>query len=70
MTRFDYVHFDNRSDNSSQGSKALCKALESFIEENLENSREKSSAITKLEECFMWIGKAIKVDQLKREKDV
>lgn len=70
MTRFDYVHFDKSSDDSSQGSKALSKALESFIEENLENSREKSLALTKLEECFMWIGKAIKIDQLKREKDV
>lgn len=68
MTRFDYVEFDDFSDELSQESKEKCKAIEYYLQYNFRDSREKECALTKLEECFMWIGKAIKEDQNKRRK--
>lgn len=39
--------------------RAGCKALAAIIEEHIPSSRERSLAITKLEEASMWGNKAI-----------
>lgn len=65
--RFDYVSYTDKSQELSNQFKRICLTMEGGME-LLNPSREKSLAIAKLEECFMWLGKAIKVDQ-ERDKD-
>lgn len=65
MSRFDYVKYDARSIERQEKAKNVCEDLESLIE-SLSNSREKFLALTKLEECYMWIGKAIRDSQTSR----
>lgn len=57
--RFDYIEYNERSQKLSDERKRVSQDYETLIEE-LPNSREKSIALTKLEECFMWVGKAIR----------
>lgn len=64
--RFDYVEWDEVAQSRSDALKSLCMTLEASINP-LADSREKSMAITKLEETFMWIGKAVRSDMLKRK---
>lgn len=64
--RFDYVKYDERSMNAQEKFKQKCETLESMIELLLESPRAKSLALTKLEEFYMWVGKAIRDDQIKR----
>lgn len=66
--RFEYIVYDEEAQSTSADCKALCEGLETVIELKLLPSREKALAMTKLEECFMWIGKAIRADQRNREK--
>lgn len=65
-TRLDYVTWDEISEKNQQQVKKQYQAIEAFIEETLQNSREKTLALIKLEESWMWVGKSIKVDQQKR----
>ena len=37
----------------------IAEMLEESIEKNCSNNREKSLAMTKLEECIMWVNKSI-----------
>ena len=62
-TRFDYVKYDDDKIELQNEFKAQVQKLESMIDEFLGRSREQSLAVTKLEECYMWIGKGIKIDQ-------
>lgn len=66
--RFEYVQWDEESQRNSDHAKKVCDDVRAFIETNLKPSRESSLAMTKLEECFMWIGKAIRTDQQARLK--
>ncbi len=59
MNRFDYISYTDKSQKLSDERKKLSEDYEQLINQ-LPNSREKSLALTKLEECFMWIGKAIR----------
>lgn len=68
-SRFDYVAWDEESQNICNTLKVQCQTVEAELI-HLSESREKSMAITKLEETFMWIGKAIRSDQLKRTQGV
>lgn len=63
--RFDYVEYDEKAQALSNERKKVSEHYEELIN-GLPNSREKSLALTKLEECFMWIGKAIREDQIAR----
>lgn len=63
--RFDYVKYDVKAQSLQQSVKSHMGVIELFLN-NLPNSREKSLAITKLEEAYMWIGKAIRDDQIAR----
>ena len=65
MSRFDYVKYDNAAIVDQQEAKDYCQKLEQLIND-LGNSRATSLAHTKLEECYMWIGKAIRDEQIKR----
>lgn len=63
---FDYVKFDEIALDRQSNAKAICVNLEVFIQSSCEDSRSKALAFTKLEECYMWIGKAIRDDQIIR----
>lgn len=62
--RFDYVKYDGISTTQQNSAKELCSALEKYIEAAFVQGRAKSLALTSLEECYMWIGKAIRDEQV------
>ena len=64
---FDYVEWDEESQNNCDDIKKAVEHLEELILEYLNPSREASLAITNLEQVFMWVGKAIRRDQIGRE---
>lgn len=66
MSRFDYVKHDEKASYDQVAFKAKVEALERLITEDLKSPRAKALALTKLEECYMWIGKAIRDDLLAR----
>lgn len=63
MSRFDYIEYTDKSQRLSDERKQISDDFENLINQ-FPNSREKSLALTKLEECFMWCGKAIRNLQL------
>ena len=63
--RFDYVEYDGASRSADRVMKDAAYDLMDVIE-LIEASRERSLAITKLEEAIMWAGKAIRGQQLNR----
>lgn len=65
MSRFDYVEYDEFAARGQALAKAHCQKLETAID-NLSDGRAKSLALTSLEECYMWIGKAIRDNQIQR----
>lgn len=65
MSRFDYVQYDEYAVRGQNIAKLHCQKMEEAIN-NLPDSRAKSLALTKLEEVYMWIGKAIRDDQIAR----
>lgn len=67
--RFDYVRYDDEATNDQELFKARCVDLEKCIDEMLKSPRAKALALTKLEEMYMWIGKAIRDDQISRGGD-
>lgn len=74
MSRFDYVQYDSGAQGDQLSAKILVQRIEKFIESigyaqgklSPQTARSKALAITKLEECYMWIGKAIRDDQIAR----
>lgn len=66
MSRFDYVKYDGHADVAQAAFKNAVGSMEGLIEYNLKSPRAKALALTKLEECYMWIGKAIRDDQIAR----
>lgn len=67
--RFDYVKYDATSEMLSGAAKRKAMEFEEFIENSLAPGRAKSLALTKLEEVFMWIGKAIRDEQIEKRSD-
>jgi hypothetical protein len=65
MSRFDYVKYDETAIKQQEVFKYQVAMLEHNIEQ-LGSPRAKALALTKLEECYMWIGKAIRDDQIAR----
>lgn len=65
MSRFDYVKYDEVAINEQAFMKDQVEFMERRIE-TLKSPRAKALALTKLEECYMWIGKAIRDDQIAR----
>ncbi len=66
QTRFDYVEWDEKAQSLSDSLKSQCLCIEAMVNP-MADSREKSMTITKLEETFMWIGKAIRSDLIARK---
>ena len=64
-SRYDYVKYDEQAMNLQAEVKLAHQTLESMID-GLKSPRAKALAHTKLEECYMWIGKAIRDDQIER----
>lgn len=75
-SRFDYVAYDEASQADQAEAKELVSRLEAFIDSlgtdditptpRKACSRAKALALTKLEEVYMWVGKAIRDDQIER----
>ncbi len=61
--RFDYVKYDERAAAQQQAAKMLMQNVENFIQ-ILKPSQPTRIALTKLEEVYMWIGKAIRDEQV------
>jgi len=59
MDKFEYVKPNEDSVNKIKIFREKCKELNDFIGIIMKDSREKSIAITKLEEVSMWGNKAI-----------
>jgi hypothetical protein len=64
--RFDYVRYDDVSAMNQQRAKDLMTQVELFITHDLGAGRPQSLALTHLEEVYMWIGKAIRDNQVAR----
>jgi hypothetical protein len=66
MSRFDYVKYDSEAEEIQRIFKESMINLESDMNQLLVSIRPKYLALAKLEEVYMWIGKAIRDDQLAR----
>lgn len=64
--RFDYVAYDTEAKNLQAFFKEQFQYLEKGVDQNLKDSRYKSLVMTKLEEAYMHIGKAIRDEQIER----
>lgn len=63
--RFSYVEFDATSAAQSAAIRKAMVEVERLVLE-LTESRPRSLALTKLEEAYMWVGKAIRDEQVAR----
>jgi hypothetical protein len=77
MSRFDYVQYDQEAQDQQKLIKEICKnvehTLDLIVPPPTENTKPDSNAfraralaITKLEEVYMWAGKAIRDQQIMR----
>lgn len=66
MNRFDYVKYDERAVKDQAAFKEAFEALSITSETCLRSPRAKALVQTKLEEAYMWVGKAIRDDQIER----
>lgn len=67
-SRFDYVRYDQESQDKQRVFKDHVEELDRMIS-TLECPRSTEYAIKALEECYMWVGKALRNEQLKRNVD-
>lgn len=65
-TRFDSVEYDNLAVEKQAEFKRQFVSLAKDVEVLLPNGRAKSLVYTKLEEAYMWVGKAIRDEQISR----
>lgn len=65
MSRFDYVKYDEKSCDLQAGFKDLFQTVEYEVDK-LAPGRAKALIYTKLEEAYMWVGKAIRDEQIER----
>jgi len=65
---YDYIRYDDFSKELQNIFKTKFIDLDTMLTA-IDPSRELSLAKTKLEEAYMWIGKAIRNDQIKRLGD-
>lgn len=71
--RFDYVRYDDLAQEKSAAFKRLFMDVEQFVENNISVppgpegqavARAKASILTNLEVAYMWVGKAIRDEQI------
>lgn len=65
MSRFDYVKYDEKAVMQQDVFKRRFSELSELVD-GMGHSRAASLVQTKLEEAYMWIGKAIRDDQISR----
>ena len=68
MNRFDYVKFDEKAFDKQASMKEAFMYIEALVEKTLIEGRAKSLVFTRLEEAYMWVGKAIRDEQLLSRK--
>jgi len=66
MGSFDYVKYDDVAAETQAGFKSCFEELEAAVNRNLKPGRASSLVKTKLEEAYMWVGKAIRDEQIVR----
>jgi hypothetical protein len=64
-TRFDYVAYDDTAQEQQKLFKEKFQHLEASVGA-LGQGRAQSLILTKLEEAYMWVGKAVRDEQIKR----
>lgn len=64
--RFSYVKYDDKAQHDQEHFKKLFESIEEFANSILMDGRAKSLVMTHLEEAYMWTGKAIRDEQVKR----
>lgn len=62
MNRFDYVKYDDVSNEKQAAAKIAAQQLEQLIE-RIDEPATKHRALEALEVAYMWIGKGIRNDQ-------
>jgi hypothetical protein len=67
--RFDYVRYDDKRAFKQEKFKEACLIVEDLINKGLPMGRCQSLALTKLEEMYMWIGKALRDEQIQAGGD-
>lgn len=67
-SRFDYVKYDDAAAAQQATAKILVQQLEKFIT-SFGLCRPSQLAIDKLEECYMWVGKLIRDQQIMRQME-
>lgn len=66
MGPFDYIKYDEQAASNQARFKAAFEELEALVTAQLPAGRAQSLVLTKLEEAYMWVGKAIRDDQVAR----
>lgn len=67
MSRFDYVEYDEDAIYIQGLFKDMFTSLEKVVSGgHLKSPRAKALVLTKLEEAYCWVGKAIRDDQIER----
>lgn len=67
MSRFDYVKYDAQAELAQTELKTAVVHREEVVEHQLPGpSRAKALILTKIEEAYMWMGKAIRDEQIAR----
>lgn len=67
MGRFDYVRYDAQAQGDQAAFKSQFEQTEMMIEERLKGATAaKQRALRKLEEAYMWLGKALRDEQIAR----
>lgn len=70
MSRFAYVKYDEETAQRQAEFKKEFESLEKQVEGVLSNGRAKSLVLTKLEEAYMWVGKALRDDCIFRNPEI
>lgn len=65
--RFDYVQYDNQAKETQAAFKEAFERLEFMVNGSLPKGRAQAIILTKLEEAYAWVGKAIRDDQVARD---
>lgn len=69
MNRFDYIKYDDKAIATQAAFKQLFENLDRVVG-TLPPGRATSLVYTKLEEAYMWVGKAIRDEQVARSGSV
>ena len=67
--RFDYIAYDETRKAEQKMFKERFTDLAMVIEQHLDAGRAKSIVFTKLEEAYMWVGKALRDTQIAESGD-